>query len=67
MSVETQYTKQEARKTKHRNVPELLAAAVMLLGIVMVCQPLFHGLFRWGFVVTLAGIVAFTVASHRRR
>jgi hypothetical protein len=43
---------------------EILAIALMLVGIGMVCQPFFHGLFRWGFIVTLAGIVAFTVASH---
>jgi hypothetical protein len=67
MSVETRNTKHETRNGRRRNVPEMAALALMLLGIVMVCQPFFHGLFRYGFLVTLAGIVAFTVASHRRR
>lgn len=47
-------------------VAERLAMGVMGLGIVMVCQPFSHGVFRYGFVVTLAGIVAFTIAGHLR-
>lgn len=43
---------------------EVLAIGLMVLGIVMVCQPVLHALFRWGFLVTLLGIAAFTVANH---
>jgi hypothetical protein len=67
--METRNAKHETgngRGRRRRNVPEIAAILLMLLGIVMVCQPFFHVLFRYGFLVTLAGIVAFTVASHRR-
>ena len=43
---------------------EAAAIALMLIGVAMVCQPVVHFLFRWGFLVTLSGIVAFTAASH---
>jgi hypothetical protein len=66
MMVETRNTKHETRNKRGRNIVEMAALVLMLLGIGMVCQPFFHGLFRYGFLVTLAGIVAFTVASHRR-
>jgi uncharacterized membrane protein HdeD (DUF308 family) len=67
MTVETRNAKHETRNRRRWNWPETAALALMLLGIVMVCQPFFHVLFRYGFLVTLAGIIAFTVASHRRR
>jgi hypothetical protein len=43
---------------------EGLALAIMATGIGMVWQPWSHGLFRWGFLVTVAGIVSFMVAAH---
>jgi uncharacterized membrane protein HdeD (DUF308 family) len=67
MTVETRNTKHETRNVRRWNWPEAAALALMLLGIVMVCQPFFQVLFRYGFLVTLAGIVAFTFASHLRR
>jgi len=42
------------------------AVLLMLVGIGMVCQPFFQVLFRWGFLVTLAGIVGFGFASHMK-
>jgi 4-hydroxybenzoate polyprenyltransferase len=43
---------------------EALALGTMAAGILMVCQPWLHELFRWGFLVTILGIVAFTIAAH---
>ncbi len=43
---------------------ELISMGIMLAGIAMVCQPFWQPLFRFGFVVTLLGIVCFTVAGH---
>jgi len=45
-------------------IADRIALGLMTLGIAMVWQPWFHGLFRWGFLVTLAGVVLFTVSSH---
>ena len=47
-----------------KSVSTAISIALMLLGVLMVCQPFFHTLFRYGFVVTLAGIIAFTIASN---
>ncbi len=47
-----------------KTITERAALALMSIGILMVWQPWLHALFRWGFLVTLAGIVLFTVASH---
>jgi hypothetical protein len=67
MSVEIQKTKDERRKGWSFKLKfELFSIALMLTGVFMVCQPFFHTLFRYGFLVTLAGIIAFTVASNLR-
>ena len=47
-----------------KNLIEKSAMCIMLSGVVMVSQPLFHALFQWGFLVTIAGIVLFTIAGH---
>ena len=49
---------------RHATLIEGVALAVMAAGVLMVWQPWFHGLFRWGFVVTIVGIVSFMVAAH---
>ena len=49
---------------RHAALFEGLALAVMAAGILMVWQPWSHALFRWGFPVTIVGIVAFMVAAH---
>lgn len=41
-----------------------IALCLMLLGVLMVCQPFFHVLFRWGFLVIIVGVLAFTIATH---
>jgi hypothetical protein len=46
---------------------EAVALAVMAGGILMVWQPWFHELFRWGFLVTIVGIVSFMIAAHLPR
>lgn len=45
-------------------IADRIALSLMTLGILMVWQPWAHALFRWGFVVTLAGVILFTVSSH---
>jgi hypothetical protein len=52
---------------RHARAFEAIALAVMAAGILMVWQPWAHALFRWGFVVTIVGIVAFMVAAHLPR
>jgi hypothetical protein len=41
-----------------------LALAVLILGLVLLFQPWWHGGLRWGFFVTIAGTVAFVVTSR---
>jgi hypothetical protein len=45
---------------------ERLAIAMMVGGIVFLCQPLFFVLYQWGFQITLAGTVLFIVVSHMK-
>ena len=52
---------------RHANLYEGIALAVMAAGILMVWQPWFHLLFRWGFIVTIVGIIAFMVTAHLPR
>jgi hypothetical protein len=54
----------ETGKWSLKRIGEFLAISLMLLGAAMVCQPFFHFLFRWGFLVTLGGIVLFPVATN---
>jgi hypothetical protein len=42
------------------------AIALMLTGIVALCQPWFFEGYRYGFPVLLAGTLAFIVISHLR-
>ena len=43
---------------------ENAATVVILLGIVMLMQPVALALFTWSFPVILAGTVMFIVVSH---
>jgi hypothetical protein len=56
--------KTSPRLRQNRKLFERGSAAIMAIGILMVWQPWVHAFFQWGFLVTLGGIVAFTVASH---
>ena len=42
---------------------EMAACIVIALGILMMLQPFALVLFTWSFVVTLAGVVMFTIVS----
>ena len=53
------------RRNAHRF--EALALLVMAAGILLVWQPWSHALFRWGFLVTIVGIVSFMIAAHLPR
>ena len=52
---------------RHAHKFEAVALSVMAAGILMVWQPWSHALFRWGFLVTIVGIVSFMVAAHLPR
>jgi hypothetical protein len=43
---------------------ELLATALIGLGVLMLMQPLIMWAFTWSFIVTLVGTVMFLVVSH---
>ena len=41
-----------------------LAIALILLGVLMLCQPFAFTLYTWGFPVVLAGVALFLVLDH---
>jgi len=43
---------------------ELLASALIALGVVMLMQPFLLGLYTYSFIVTLVGTVMFIIVSH---
>ena len=43
---------------------ELLASALIAIGVVMLMQPFALWLYSYSFVVTLVGTVGFIVTSH---
>jgi hypothetical protein len=43
---------------------EMLASALIALGVIMMMQPVALVLFTWSFLVTLTGTVMFIVVSH---
>ena len=45
---------------------EFVSIALVLLGIIALCQPFSHAVFRSGFGVLLAGWIGLTVFSHRK-
>lgn len=43
---------------------EMLASILIALGVFMLMQPFFIGLFTYSFIVTLTGTVMFIIVSH---
>jgi hypothetical protein len=43
---------------------EIVAIALILLGIFSLCQPWAFVLYRYGFTILLIGTISFTVVSH---
>ena len=43
---------------------ELVASALIALGVLMLMQPFSLALYGWSFAVTLTGTVGFIVVSH---
>ncbi len=43
---------------------ELVASALIAIGVVMLMQPLALWMFSWSFPVTLIGTVMFIIVSH---
>lgn len=54
----------EGLRRLRRNEWELLASALIALGVVMMMQPFALVLFSWSFLVTLVGTVMFIIVSH---
>jgi hypothetical protein len=50
-------------KWARRGPLELVACAVIALGVLMMLQPFALVLFTYSFVTTLAGVVLFTIVS----
>ena len=49
---------------RHKNRLEVAAMVLMVLGILMLVQPLTLVLFSYGFTVLLIGLVVYIVVSH---
>ena len=47
-----------------RGAWELVASAVIAVGVVMLMQPFLLGAYTWSFLVTLIGTILFIVVSH---
>jgi hypothetical protein len=47
-----------------RGAWEMLASILIAMGVVMLMQPFFLGLFSYSFIVTLIGTVMFIIVSH---
>ncbi|NKN35256.1 hypothetical protein HFC70_02695 [Agrobacterium sp. a22-2] len=54
----------EGLRRLRRNEWELLASALIALGVVMMMQPFALVLYSWSFLVTLIGTVMFIIVSH---
>ncbi|MDH4441574.1 hypothetical protein [Rhizobium wuzhouense] len=54
----------EGLRRLRRNEWELLASALIALGVVMMMQPFALVLYSWSFLVTLVGTVMFIIVSH---
>jgi hypothetical protein len=54
----------EGLRHLRRNEWELLASALIALGVVMMMQPFALFLYSWSFLVTLVGTVMFIIVSH---
>ena len=54
------------RRWLRRGRMELVACAVIALGLAMMLQPIALVLYTWSFAVIVAGTAAFIVTSHFR-
>jgi hypothetical protein len=43
---------------------EMVASILIALGVFMLMQPFYLGLFTYSFIVTLIGTVMFVIVSH---
>jgi hypothetical protein len=43
---------------------EMVASILIALGVFMLMQPFYLGLFTYSFIVTLTGTVMFIIVSH---
>ena len=43
---------------------EMVASILIALGVVMLMQPFFLGLYTYSFLITLIGTVMFIIVSH---
>jgi hypothetical protein len=50
--------------TFRRGAWEMVATILIALGVVMLMQPFFLGVYTFSFIVTLTGTVMFIIVSH---
>ena len=63
MSEDTQSVRRRWPRWLRRGPAEMLATAVITVGVFMLLQPFWLMLYTWSFVTTLAGTALFMVVS----
>ena len=63
MSVDTQPLQRRWPRWLRRGPAEMVATAVIAIGVLMLLQPFSLTLYTWSFVTTLAGAALFMVVS----
>jgi len=63
MKANTQQAQHRWPRWLRRGPMEMLATALIALGVFMLLQPFLLTLYTWSFVTTLAGTALFTVVS----
>ncbi len=53
-------------KLLKRRYLEPVFIAIMILGIIALCQPLIFPLYSYGFAITLTGVGGYMFVSHMR-
>ena len=63
MSVDTRPLKRRWPRWLRRGPAQMVATAVITIGVLMLLQPFSLSLYTWSFVTTLAGTALFMVVS----
>ena len=63
MTVESTRSQRAWPRWLRRGPMEWVATAIIAVGVLMLLQPFWLGVYTWSFVTTLAGTALFTVVS----
>jgi hypothetical protein len=63
MSADTRPLQRRWPRWLRRGLAQMVATAVITIGVLMLLQPFSLSLYTWSFVTTLAGTVSFMVVS----